>query len=223
MGPTSLRVLVAVDQPLLREALEASLASEANEYVVASSSRQNLCREATRMKPDLVLVEMTDSRDEQALSLLEGLAGRDAMRLVVLAPEDDGNVLLAALSAGAHGFVTQGMRMAQVREALDDIARGGVAIPSHMLGGLLRELIEQRRQQEKSVDRFDKLSHREREVLCLLAHGNDQTAIASSLVISPQTARTHIQNVLAKLEVHSRVEAASLALEHGLVQMAQGR
>jgi DNA-binding NarL/FixJ family response regulator len=85
-----------------------------------------------------------------------------------------------------------------------------------MLGGLLRELVNRRREFDATADRIDRLSQREREVLRELAAGHDGDAIACRLFISPQTVRTHIQNVLAKLEVHSRLEAADLAREYGL-------
>jgi DNA-binding NarL/FixJ family response regulator len=87
-----------------------------------------------------------------------------------------------------------------------------------MLGSLLRDLIQRRRHEDEAVELFSRLSKREKGVLALLAEGLDNDAIARELVISPHTARTHVQNVLRKLDVHSRMEAARLALDYNLVE-----
>jgi DNA-binding NarL/FixJ family response regulator len=89
-----------------------------------------------------------------------------------------------------------------------------------MLGGLLDRLVNRRREQSDAVRRMGRLTPREREVLALLAQGGDNDSIARDLVISPQTARTHIQNVLVKLGVHSRLEAAAVAIRNGLLDTA---
>jgi two-component system, NarL family, nitrate/nitrite response regulator NarL len=78
-------------------------------------------------------------------------------------------------------------------------------------------LIRRRQEHDEALRRLSRLTSREREVLSLLAQGGDNDSIAQVLVISPQTARTHIQNVLVKLGVHSRLEAAALAIHNGLL------
>jgi DNA-binding NarL/FixJ family response regulator len=207
---------------LFRAALEDALASDDSFHRVTASSLERVHHDVALHAPDVVLLEL-DEANGAWLQLVERLAAKSDSRLVVLAPHNDGAALLSALSAGAHGFVTHAMRLHQVVAALVQTGAGEVAIPTSMLGGLLRQLIDKRRREDAAVQSFHRLSQREREVLCLLAKGNSHDSIASTLVISPQTARTHIQNVLEKLEVHSRVEAANLALEHGLVEPAMGR
>ena len=91
-----------------------------------------------------------------------------------------------------------------------------------MLGGLLGNLIERRRRDAGATARFERLTRREREILALIARGEDRDEIADRLVISPQTARTHIQNVLTKLEVHSRIDAARFAHDHGFADDPPG-
>jgi two-component system nitrate/nitrite response regulator NarL len=87
-----------------------------------------------------------------------------------------------------------------------------------MLGALLSELIRRRRAQDDVLRTMARLTRREREVLALVADGADNESIARSLLISPETARTHIQNVLNKLGVHSRVEAADFVLQNGILE-----
>jgi DNA-binding NarL/FixJ family response regulator len=86
-----------------------------------------------------------------------------------------------------------------------------------MLGALLQRLIHRRRERDAALRRMAELTRREREVLALLAQGADNDGIAQRLVISPETARTHIQNVLGKLDVHSRLEAAAFVVQNGIL------
>src|ERR671918_729742 len=108
-----------------------------------------------------------------------------------------------------------GVRLTDLIDAIRAVHRGDTLIPARMLGDLLGRLIDRRQQQSDAVRRIGRLTTREREVLNLLAQGGDNDTIAQALVISPQTARTHIQNVLVKLGVHSRLEAAALAIRNG--------
>jgi len=93
------------------------------------------------------------------------------------------------------------------------IDRGETVVPPRMLGPLLTRLIHRRSERDDAMRRVSLLTRREREVLALLAEGADNGGIAAALVISPETARTHIQNVLNKLGVHSRLEAAAFVRE----------
>ena len=99
---------------------------------------------------------------------------------------------------------------------------GETIVPGRMLGPLLQRLIRRRREQRDALDRMSRLTRREREVLGLLAEGADNDTIAERLVISPETARTHVQNVLVKLEVHSRVEAAAFVMRHDMLDALTG-
>jgi two-component system nitrate/nitrite response regulator NarL len=87
-----------------------------------------------------------------------------------------------------------------------------------MLGSLLSRLIRRRREQDEALQRISRLTKREKEVLAFLAEGRDNDGIAQALVISPETARTHIQNVLGKLGVHSRLEAAAFVIQNGILE-----
>jgi DNA-binding NarL/FixJ family response regulator len=92
-----------------------------------------------------------------------------------------------------------------------------------MLGPLLSDLLDQRRDHESALIKLGDLSPREREVLALVARGAKTSAIGEALFISPETARTHIQNILTKLGVHSRLEAAAFVIENGLLDHLDGR
>jgi two-component system nitrate/nitrite response regulator NarL len=85
-----------------------------------------------------------------------------------------------------------------------------------MLGPLLSDLLERKHGREEAVLKLARLTPREKQVLGLIARGKKTIEIAETLVISSETARTHVQNILTKLGVHSRLEAASFVIEHGL-------
>ena len=163
---------------------------------------------------DLDAVEVESERAAVHLTTTAGAAGCPTP-FVVVDVEAGGPELVRALEAGARGYWAEDLGAAELDLAVQTVAEGHAFIPPALLGGLLHDLVQAKRDERPVQDeRFDRLSRREREVLDLLAEGKDQVGIARELVISPQTARTHIQNVLGKLEVHSRLEAVALAVEH---------
>ena len=137
-------------------------------------------------------------------------------RVLVTGQENDDSTLLAAVKAGADGFVTVGESLDDLVHALEQVGRGESRIPPPMLGALLRGLIDFRREDDAAFERFAGLGKREREVLAGLVAGLGDHAIAAKLHLSPHTARTHTQNILTKLRVHSRLEATRMVFDHDL-------
>jgi DNA-binding NarL/FixJ family response regulator len=144
------------------------------------------------------------------------LERRPECKVVVLADVEDHELLIEALEAGASGFLTKGSPLSELIDAARRVQRGEVLIPPRLLGPLLGRLIRRRREQDQAYRQMSKLTKREKEILALLSDGADNNAIAQALVISPGTARTHVQNVLTKLGVHSRLEAAAFVIRNGI-------
>jgi DNA-binding NarL/FixJ family response regulator len=138
----------------------------------------------------------------------------------VLILEDDGSqsILVQALEAGASGFVSKDQRLVELMNAIRVVHQGGTSIPPQMLEALLGFLLGRRRKIDDAHLRLSRLTRREREVLVLLAEGANNDAIAKILVISPETARTHIQNLMSKLGVHSRLQAAAFVTKSEIFQ-----
>lgn len=219
MGPRGLavRVLIADAHSLFREALVTALDGESDLDVVGEA-RDGLeaVAEAARTEPEVAVldVDLPNCDGVRATSLIRERL--PACRVVVLAAEEDHQTLADAIHAGANGYLTKASPLTDLVDAIRSVHRGDTLVPAGMLGDLLGRLIDRRQQQSEAVRRIGRLTPREREVLDLLARGGDNDSIAQALVISPQTARTHIQNVLVKLGVHSRLEAAALAIQNGL-------
>jgi DNA-binding NarL/FixJ family response regulator len=222
-GPAT--VVLADAEKLFRSALAEALDAEFDLRVVGEASTREQARTLVEsLSPDLLLTAGDLDRPQEGLRL-----SRDSQtctpppRVLVLLDEQIATDILAALETGAVGTVSRDEGLADMLRNIRAAMRGEACVPRRLLGGVLAELIARRRRDDAVQRKYERLSRREREVLALLAEGLDHTRIATVLVISPQTARTHIQNILEKLEVHSRLEAAGLALEHALVGSEGGR
>jgi DNA-binding NarL/FixJ family response regulator len=217
--PDPVRILLADQHALFREAIRAIIDAEPDLRVVAEAGTGFEAVEmAVRTEPDVAVVhaDLEDCDSIQTVGLL--LERAPGCRVLILAGEEQHGVLAAAVEAGAGGFLTKGSPLSELLEATRAVARDETVIPPRMLGGLLSRLISRRREQDAAQERLAKLTHRERQVLGLLAEGADNDIIARTLVISPQTARTHIQNILGKLGVHSRLEASAFVFWNGSLE-----
>lgn len=215
----TIRVLLADEQALFREAVRSVLEAE-SEFSVVAEARDGLqaVAEAERTFPDVALLDasLPNCDGVRASAMLRIRA--PGTRVIVIAPDGDLDLLVASLEAGASGFITKGAPLAELLDATRRIYGGETLVPRGMLGNLLQRLLRHRREQDEALRRLDRLTRREKEVLALLADGADNNRMAQTLVVSPQTARTHIQNVLGKLEVHSRLEAAMFVTQNGIQQ-----
>ena len=211
-----IRILLADQHALFREALRTGLENEGDLKVVAQArTGQEAVVEADRTVPHVAIVDADLGDSAPTIAELKERLPRCGV--LVLGADEDSRRLVDLLDAGANGYLTREAPLAELVTATRAIHRGDTLIPPRMLGPLLRALLQRRREQDHAHDRLARLTRREREVLALLAGGADNEKIASVLVISPQTARTHIQNILGKLAVHSRLEAAAFVTQNGIL------
>ncbi len=213
-------VVVAETDALSRTALSDVLTSQLGMTVVAETADPAAARTAlVRHRPALLLVDLDLGRPEGGLDLLRmraeaspGTAG------LGIADSEDTAVVIRLLRSGARGYVPRRGSLPEFVRTVGAALRGEACLPRRVMADVLSELLEQRRAVHAVAGRYSRLSARERQVLGLLGRGADNADIARRLVISPETVRTHVQNVLGKLEVHSRVEAAALAAAHGFAE-----
>jgi DNA-binding NarL/FixJ family response regulator len=218
-GDSALRVLLADEQSLFREAVRVVLSREADIEVVGEA-RDGLqaIAEVERLRPDVALLDATLPNCDGIHATMQIAERVSACRVILVTGQEEQRVLIDALEAGASGYLTKESPLVDLIEAVRAVHRGEVLVPPRMLGPLLRQLIKRRREHDGALNRMTNLTRREREVLMLLAQGADNEGIAQRLVISPETARTHVQNVLGKLDVHSRLEAAAFVRQNGLLK-----
>lgn len=213
-----IRVLLADEQALFREAVKMVLETKPDFSVVAEAGGAiQAVAEAQRTRPRIALLdaELPELTVEQLIRRIKRHVPE--CDVVLLAPRAELGDLVASMEAGASGYMTKDIGLDQLVEAMRAVRRGETQVPSKMLGPLLARLITRRREEDEAMRKLSRLTRREREVLALMIRGADNTIIARALTIRPETARTHIQNILGKLGMHSRLEAVAFVSGNGMV------
>ncbi|MEU9058476.1 response regulator transcription factor [Streptomyces sp. NPDC048430] len=151
------------------------------------------------------------------ISLVAGVrSGQPQIRTVVLAERDDPRRAAMALQAGASGWVAKDCSLQRLLTVIRGVLRDETHLPAALLTGVLRELTAARKHRTESEQLVESLTPREREVLRCMVAGLGRKAVAERLFLSPHTVRTHMQNVLGKLGVHSTLAAVALARRAGV-------
>ncbi|MFJ2110984.1 LuxR C-terminal-related transcriptional regulator [Streptomyces sp. NPDC087850] len=151
------------------------------------------------------------------ISLVAGVrSGQPSVRTIVLAEKDDPGRAALALQAGASGWVAKDCSLQRLLAVIRGVLRDETHLPPALLTGVLRELTAARKHRTESERLVESLTPREREVLRCMVAGLGRKAVAERLFLSPHTVRTHMQNVLGKLGVHSTLAAVALARRAGV-------
>jgi DNA-binding NarL/FixJ family response regulator len=159
---------------------------------------------------DIVLLD-ANLPGNAAIGLCEELSGRDdGPRVVMLSRNADVERITDSVRAGAAAWVTKTESLAHLISVIRGVAAGETWLPPAQLGAVLRKLMREREQQSECDRLLASLTAREREVLACLAEGVGRQYVAERLHLSAHTVRTHLQNLMAKLGVHSALEAVAL-------------
>jgi DNA-binding NarL/FixJ family response regulator len=219
MPADPIRVLLVDDHDVFRHGLARLLRDEGLEVVAEASGGEAGVRLAGELAPDVVLMDLS----------MPGMGGVEATRaiaatdaapaVVVLTLSDDDASMLESLLAGAAGYVLKEATLEQIVAATRAAAAGDAVIPPRVAPELLWRLraAEPARGAAGEDDAIE-LSEREHEVLRLVVEGRDNAAIAAELFISPNTVKSHVASIFAKLDVESRLQASVQALRRGLVR-----
>ncbi|HUR13673.1 MAG TPA: response regulator transcription factor [Mycobacteriales bacterium] len=211
-----IRAVVALEQPLFAEVLRIALTDRGGYDVVgACSSLSELRALAERCQADVILMDVESSTCDGLAVLRDLRQSLPSTAVLVLTAVSSPEMLAEAMTAGAAGCLSFESDMREVISAVRSAAQGQVVLSGRRLEALVRHLV-QRTTVAPPSGPGGRLTTREVEVLRLLAGGASTSAIARELLISTHTARTHVQNVLVKLGVHSRLEAAAYAVRHGI-------
>ncbi len=184
-------------------------ATAATTAAAAAGGAQPAARGVQEPTGELVFVD--------GLSLVAGVkAARPSVRTVVLAERDDPRRAALALQAGASGWVAKDCSLQRLLAVVRGVLRDETHLPPALLTGVLKELTAARKHRTESERLVESLTPREREVLRCMVAGLGRKAVAERLFLSPHTVRTHMQNVLGKLGVHSTLAAVALARRAGV-------
>ena len=212
-APTAIAVAVVDDHPVFRLGLVALLGTLDGIEVVAQASSVAEALEVITADVDVVLMDL-ELGDGSGIEATRLLLGRfPELRVLVVTMHEDEDSLVASVRAGARGYLVKGADPSGVERAIRAVADGevivGAAVAAKAIGAMAAS-----RTLAPTV--FPELTDREREVLDLMARGHDNATIARRLVLSPKTVRNHVSNVLSKLQVADRAQAALRARDAGL-------
>jgi DNA-binding NarL/FixJ family response regulator len=212
----SLRVVIVHGQPAFAEALQERLSAEPDIDVVGTAADSHSALVAvTNLKPDLVMLDLhLGSEDGLAVGVqLRDIAPQAVF--VAVTGEDDPRAAVRAVRMGVRAWVSMDMGVDFLLAAIRAAPHGQSLFPPALLGGML-PLLARPEARNRYDELLAELTDRERQILVCMIDGLDRRAIARRLKLSANTVRTHVQRVLAKLQVHSSLEAVALALTAGL-------
>ena len=214
----SIRVLLVDDHPLFRKGIASLLSSEPGFEVLGEASDGHEAIEKARdLMPDVILMDIS----------MPGVNGLEAtqrikqeipyVRIVILTVSDEDQNLFEAIKSGAQGYLLKKIEPQTLFQTLRGVLEGEAPLSRVMATKLLAEFARQRRAASEPRTPTATLTEREKEVLGLLAAGKTNKEIAGALGIAENTVKNHLKNILEKLHLENRVQAATFALREGLL------
>ncbi len=212
-------VVIVDDAELFREALKAAFAQEGFDVAAVAGDAMRGIDVTREHQPDLVMLDL----------LMPGMSGLEVVgaimksspgtKVVLLTSSESAEDLLAAVKAGASGYLTKDTPLPRLVAAMHDVIDGGAAVSPAMGGKLFSALRDLLRHNGATGARTPELTGRELEILGLVGSGKTSREIADELFISENTVRNHVRNVLDKLGLRSRFEAVTWAQREGLIEV----
>jgi two-component system nitrate/nitrite response regulator NarL len=216
------RILLADDHELFREGLAGLINTQPDLAVVGQAGdgfeALTLARD---LKPDLIVMDITMPVCDglEATRLIRAEPSLEATRIVMLTVHDENERLFEALKAGANSYMLKSMNSTDFLQGIRSALAGEAALPPKLAAGLIDEYTRLAARPAAVIEPENayELTEREREVLSLIATGAANKEIATELALSLHTVKSHVRNILNKLHVANRRQAARLAVKKGLV------
>ncbi len=213
----TIHVLIADDHDIVRKGIRALLATEPHIEVVGEArDGAQAVKEALRVGPDVILMDLVMPEMDGIEAIRQITASRAEIRILVLTSFATDEMVFPAIKAGALGYLLKDSGPDDLVQAIREVYRGESSLHPTIARKMLQEIAGQR--PSKTAD-VDPLTEREVEVLRLVAQGQSNRDIADALVISEATVRTHMSNILSKLHLASRTQAALYALREGIARL----
>jgi DNA-binding NarL/FixJ family response regulator len=218
-GERRTRIVIIDERPLPRAAARQALSGDPLLEVIGEAGR-SVDAEAlvVQTRPDVLVCGLHGAGFDE-LELLRRLRGRGLnAKVLLLAADVDTAHVLEAVEAGVDGYLLGDISPADLARAVRDMARGGKPLHPRVARVVVDEAVSSSRRGARTALQERGLSHREVDVLAMLASGLHDREIAARLVISKATVKTHLRSIFRKLKVHTRVQAAMIAIRHRLVR-----
>jgi len=207
---TPIRVLIAEDHPIMRQGLGVVLdAYEDLELVGEAENGEQAVQLAKALKPDVIVMDIQMPVKDGITAIQEIASLELETRILVLTSYPDDDKVFQAIKAGAMGYFLKETRSEQLAEAIRLVQRGEAALPP----AIARKLMQEIKEPTETTLPEEILTPREMEILRYLARGLSNQEIADELVISITTVATHVRNILSKLHLANRTQAALYAVE----------
>jgi DNA-binding NarL/FixJ family response regulator len=210
-----MRLLVADDHSLFRDGIVSLLEAADFDVIGQAGNGQEAIDKTRSLKPDLVLLDIAMPGMDGFEVLRRIKAELPQIMVVMLTVSEKDEDILTAIQNGADGYLLKNLDAAHLIDMLEGLKRGEVAITRRTMSQFIREMAKADR--EESDQPADRLTQRESELLKLVAEGYSNRAIADHLHISENTVKYHLRNILQKLNVKNRTEAATFAILSGLI------
>lgn len=218
MKMEKIRILLSDDHPLFRSGMKLLLQRQKDIEVVGEASDGAECvKLAKKLKPDMILLDLN----------MEGVDGLEALPLLkkeipeacvlMLTVSEDANDLVEALKLGASGYLLKNIDTEFLLDSIRRAANGESVMSPQMAANLANAIRSEKKMAEEKAD-VPHLSPRESQIIQLIAKGSSNKEIARNLDIAESTVKIHVQGILRKLNLTSRVQAAIYAIDHNLVE-----
>jgi DNA-binding NarL/FixJ family response regulator len=216
-----IRVVIVDDQQLVRVGFQRILETEPGIEVVGEAEDGAQAIEVVRWRrPDVVLmdIQMPGMDGLEATRRILETPGADAPRVIILTTFELDEYVFEALRAGASGFLVKNTPPEALIDAIRTVVTGGALLSPGVTARVIGAFAH-RRASDRDARRLATLTEREREVLVLVGRGMTNAEIAERLVLGEATVKTHVSNILAKLELRDRIGAVIVAYESGLIEI----
>jgi two-component system NarL family response regulator len=218
-----IKVLLADDNALFREGM-ASLLGRCDGVQVIGQAKDaaEAVRKTTLIRPDVVLMDLSMPLGGGVEATKQILQERPEQAVCILTVSEQEADLYAAIRAGARGYLVKTVALEDLCNSLHVLSEGGSVVTPHLAARLLDEFAKLAQTVREGPSEAEKLTGREREVLELVARGASNKEIANRLVIAENTVKVHLRNILDKLQLRNRQQAAAFAVQEGLVREVRG-
>jgi len=210
-------IFLADDHPVVRDGLRAILETQVDFAVIGESgSGAETAAQVQALRPDVLLLDL-EMPDMDGVEVLRQIRhSSSGTRVLVFTAYDSDDRILAAVQAGAQGYLLKGAPREQVFDAIRVVHGGGSLLQPAVASKLLKQV---QSGSERAADRGDALTPREIEVLRQLALGQANKQIAAALGISERTVKFHVSSIFRKLDAANRTEAVAIAAQRGLISL----